>query len=116
MSLQGIRLGKDLMEVAGHALRANLTCLAPRVLPWAEQLRYLHNVLLRKVIVLELLGFHETMHCYFAYVQFQEVLHKITQRRAVAAFVGYPKQDPVNLVRGAQYLYRPPPAGASEPG
>ena len=47
--MQGIRLGKDLLEVAGHALRANLTCLAPRVLPWAEQLRYLHNLLLRKV-------------------------------------------------------------------
>lgn len=49
--LQGIRLGKDLMEVAGHALRANMTCLAPRVLPWAEQLRYLHNLFLRKVHV-----------------------------------------------------------------
>ena len=30
-------LGKELMIVAGKALRQNITRLAPKILPWSEQ-------------------------------------------------------------------------------
>ncbi|KAG0462492.1 hypothetical protein HPP92_020968 [Vanilla planifolia] len=39
--LVGISLSKDLMSVAGAALRANLSSLGPLILPLSEQLRFL---------------------------------------------------------------------------
>jgi len=36
----GVSLSKDLMTVAGEALRANITALGPRVLPVSEQLSH----------------------------------------------------------------------------
>ncbi len=44
----GMKIGRDLMEVAGRALRANVTVLAPRVLPASEQLLYAGNIFARK--------------------------------------------------------------------
>ncbi|XP_077242473.1 3-ketoacyl-CoA synthase 6-like [Tasmannia lanceolata] len=45
----GISLSKDLMYVAGDALKRNITTLAPIVLPISEKLRYLFNLLGRKL-------------------------------------------------------------------
>nr|CAD1826709.1 unnamed protein product [Ananas comosus var. bracteatus] len=45
----GIRLSKDLMAVAGDALRANITTIGPLVLPASEQLLFLLSLVARKV-------------------------------------------------------------------
>ncbi|XP_074574572.1 putative 3-ketoacyl-CoA synthase 20 [Curcuma longa] len=45
----GIALSKDLMAVAGAALKANISTLGPLVLPFSEQLLFLAAVLLKKV-------------------------------------------------------------------
>ncbi len=34
---KGVALSKELMDVAGDALKSNLTILGPMVLPWSEQ-------------------------------------------------------------------------------
>ncbi|KAF6998320.1 hypothetical protein CFC21_014444 [Triticum aestivum] len=41
----GVILSKDLMSVAGDALKANITALGPLVLPFFEQLRFVANKL-----------------------------------------------------------------------
>ncbi|CAN6313957.1 unnamed protein product [Urochloa humidicola] len=46
----GVSLSKELMSVAGDALRTNITTLGPLVLPLSEQLRFLAAVLLRRVL------------------------------------------------------------------
>jgi 3-ketoacyl-CoA synthase len=46
----GVSLSKELMSVAGEALRTNITTLGPLVLPLSEQLRFLGAVLLRRVL------------------------------------------------------------------
>jgi len=46
---RGVKLSKDLMNVAGKALRKNLTMLGPKVLPWSEQLKFALNMLHRKL-------------------------------------------------------------------
>jgi 3-ketoacyl-CoA synthase len=53
----GVSLSKDLMSVAGDALKANITTLGPLVLPYSEQLRFLLSLLRRK-----LSGFGPQMH------------------------------------------------------
>ena len=45
----GVHLSKDLMSVAGHALKANITTLGPLVLPISEQLLFFVNLVARKV-------------------------------------------------------------------
>jgi len=45
----GVSLSKDLMTVAGEALRTNITTLGPRVLPVSEQLRFLLALIARKL-------------------------------------------------------------------
>ncbi|KAJ7525134.1 hypothetical protein O6H91_17G037600 [Diphasiastrum complanatum] len=45
----GVSLSKHLMEVAGDALKTNMTTLGPLVLPISEQLRFLLNLISRKV-------------------------------------------------------------------
>ncbi len=45
----GVYLSKDLMAIAGHALKANITTLAPLVLPVSEQLLFFINLVARKV-------------------------------------------------------------------
>ncbi|MQL84617.1 hypothetical protein Taro_017122 [Colocasia esculenta] len=46
----GISLSKDLMEIAGSALRTNITALGPLVLPVSEQLLFLLSLLGRKLV------------------------------------------------------------------
>lgn len=45
----GVYLSKDLMSIAGHALKANITTLGPLVLPISEQLLFFLNLVMRKV-------------------------------------------------------------------
>ncbi|KAJ3673877.1 hypothetical protein LUZ60_005869 [Juncus effusus] len=45
----GVSLSKDLMAVAGEALKTNITTLGPLVLPMSEQLLFLGTILLRKI-------------------------------------------------------------------
>eukprot|EP01029_Cantina_marsupialis_P009673 TRINITY_DN2244_c0_g1_i1.p1 TRINITY_DN2244_c0_g1~~TRINITY_DN2244_c0_g1_i1.p1 ORF type:complete len:264 (+),score=48.11 TRINITY_DN2244_c0_g1_i1:868-1659(+) len=46
---RGVALSKKLMDVAGEALKTNITTLGPKILPWSEQLVFGFNVLQRKV-------------------------------------------------------------------
>jgi 3-ketoacyl-CoA synthase len=48
----GVKIGKELMEVAGMALKANITRLGPKVLPVSEQLIFAGNYVARKVSTL----------------------------------------------------------------
>ena len=45
----GVHLSKELMSIAGHALKANITTLGPLVLPISEQLIFFANLVARKV-------------------------------------------------------------------
>jgi len=46
----GINLSKDLMNIAGDALRANITAMGPLVLPASEQLLFALSFMARKVL------------------------------------------------------------------
>eukprot|EP00262_Sarcandra_glabra_P015533 TRINITY_DN4797_c0_g2_i1.p1 TRINITY_DN4797_c0_g2~~TRINITY_DN4797_c0_g2_i1.p1 ORF type:complete len:376 (-),score=22.44 TRINITY_DN4797_c0_g2_i1:232-1260(-) len=46
----GINLSKDLMAIAGEALKSNITTMGPLVLPASEQLFFLFNLIGRKLI------------------------------------------------------------------
>jgi 3-ketoacyl-CoA synthase len=46
----GVRLGKELMNVAGTVLKQNLTTLGPKVLPLSEKLMFGWNMVARKVM------------------------------------------------------------------
>ena len=46
--LVGVKIGKELMKVAGMALRANIMRLGPLVLPVSEQLLFAGNFVARK--------------------------------------------------------------------
>ncbi|XP_054806197.1 3-ketoacyl-CoA synthase 11-like [Prosopis cineraria] len=46
----GVSLSKDLMAVAGEALKANITTLGPLVLPMSEQLLIFFTLIARKVL------------------------------------------------------------------
>ena len=41
-------MSKDVIEVGGHALKANITTLGPLVLPVSEQLHFFTNMLFKK--------------------------------------------------------------------
>ena len=45
----GVYLSKNLMKIAGHALKANITTLGPLVLPLSEQILFFANLVARKV-------------------------------------------------------------------
>ncbi|XP_057488049.1 3-ketoacyl-CoA synthase 6-like [Actinidia eriantha] len=45
----GIRLDKDLMFIAGEALKSNITTMGPLVLPASEQLLFLFTLIRRKI-------------------------------------------------------------------
>ncbi|XP_024390354.1 3-ketoacyl-CoA synthase 11 [Physcomitrium patens] len=45
----GVTLSKDLMSVAGEALKINISTLGPLVLPWMEQLQFIISMVGRKV-------------------------------------------------------------------
>ncbi|KAL6854343.1 hypothetical protein ACP4OV_019246 [Aristida adscensionis] len=46
----GVSLARELMAVAGDALKTNITTLGPLVLPLAEQLKFLRSLLLRRAL------------------------------------------------------------------
>jgi len=46
---RGVALSKELMNVAGDALKSNITMLGPLVLPWSEQIKFFLNLCQRKV-------------------------------------------------------------------
>lgn len=46
----GVSLSKKIMQVAGDALRSNMTRLGPLVLPFSEQLPFVFNLISRKVL------------------------------------------------------------------
>ncbi|KAJ7962239.1 3-ketoacyl-CoA synthase [Quillaja saponaria] len=45
---QGVFVSKDVIEVGGHALKANITTLGPLVLPVSEQFHFFTNLLFKK--------------------------------------------------------------------
>ncbi|CAL9118850.1 unnamed protein product [Musa textilis] len=45
--IKGLSISRDLMEVGGHALKANITTLGPLVLPFSEQLLFFATLLHR---------------------------------------------------------------------
>ncbi|MED6130650.1 hypothetical protein PIB30_002764 [Stylosanthes scabra] len=45
---RGISVSKDVIEIGGHALKANITTLGPLVLPVSEQLHFFTNLLFKK--------------------------------------------------------------------
>ena len=45
----GVKIGKELMHAAGATLQANVTRLAPKVLPVSEMLIFAGNMVCRKV-------------------------------------------------------------------
>ncbi|XP_058227322.1 3-ketoacyl-CoA synthase 6 [Rhododendron vialii] len=49
----GIRLSKDLMVIAGEALKSNITTMGPLVLPASEQLLFLFTLIGRKIFNLK---------------------------------------------------------------
>lgn len=46
---KGIKIGKELMKVAGKALEINISTLGPKVLPLSEKLFFAANFIARKV-------------------------------------------------------------------
>ncbi|XP_078444723.1 3-ketoacyl-CoA synthase 6-like [Wolffia australiana] len=46
----GISLSKDLMAIAGEALKSNITTLGPLVLPASEQLLFLFSLIARRIL------------------------------------------------------------------
>ena len=46
----GVSLARELMAVAGDALKTNITTLGPLVLPLSEQLKFLRSLVLRRVL------------------------------------------------------------------
>ncbi|KAH9305887.1 hypothetical protein KI387_010291 [Taxus chinensis] len=47
---KGLSVSRDLLEIGGHALKANITTLGPLVLPVSEQLLFLATLICRKVL------------------------------------------------------------------
>lgn len=50
----GVALSKDLMAIAGEALKANITTLGPLVLPLSEQLLFFATLVARKVLKMKM--------------------------------------------------------------
>merc|ERR1712151_503177 len=48
--IRGVRLQKQIMQVAGDSLKVNISTLGPLVLPISEQLRFLANMVARRAI------------------------------------------------------------------
>ncbi len=58
----GVKIGKELMKVAGMALKANITRLGPKVLPLSEKLIFAGNYVARKVRFRISLTYIKAMH------------------------------------------------------
>lgn len=50
---KGLSVSRDLLEIGGHALKANITTLGPLVLPLSEQLLFLATLIGRKVLKMD---------------------------------------------------------------
>ena len=50
----GVALSKDLLAVAGEALKNNITTLGPLVLPISEQILFLVNLIARKIFKMKM--------------------------------------------------------------
>ncbi|KAG8661192.1 3-ketoacyl-CoA synthase 11 [Manihot esculenta] len=50
----GVSLSKELIVVAGGALKANITTLGPLVLPLSEQLKYLATLIIKKILKIKI--------------------------------------------------------------
>ena len=48
--IRGVRLSKQIMQIAGDALKRNITNLGPLVLPVSEQLKFFLNVFARRAV------------------------------------------------------------------
>ena len=48
--VRGVRLSKQIMQIAGDALKRNITNLGPLVLPVSEQIKFFCNLLARKAL------------------------------------------------------------------
>ncbi|KAL3925376.1 MAG: hypothetical protein SGPRY_003665 [Prymnesium sp.] len=48
--IRGVRLSKMIMQIAGDALKANITTLGPLTLPVSEQIIFFFNMLARKAV------------------------------------------------------------------
>merc|ERR1719421_572192 len=48
--VRGVRLSKQIMQIAGDALKRNITNLGPLILPLSEQLRFFCNLAARKAL------------------------------------------------------------------
>uniref|UniRef100_A0ACD5V8M1 Uncharacterized protein n=1 Tax=Avena sativa TaxID=4498 RepID=A0ACD5V8M1_AVESA len=59
----GVNLSKDLLAVAGESLKANITAVAPLVLPFSEQLLFLLGSKLRRVPDFGKAFDHFCVHC-----------------------------------------------------
>jgi 3-ketoacyl-CoA synthase len=46
---RGVRLGKELMGVAGRAMQKNISTLGPKILPYSEQIKFALNLVARKL-------------------------------------------------------------------
>lgn len=49
----GVTLSRDLMTIAGEALKANITTLGPLVLPFSEQARFISSLVAHKVLKMD---------------------------------------------------------------
>lgn len=47
--IKGLSISRDLLEVGGHALKANITTLGPLVLPFSEQILFFAALLYRQL-------------------------------------------------------------------
>ena len=45
-----VRLSRQIMQIAGDALKRNITNLGPLVLPFTEQIKFFCNLLARKAL------------------------------------------------------------------
>jgi len=48
--IKGVRLSKQIMQIAGDTLKINISTLGPQVLPLSEQVRFLANMIMRKAV------------------------------------------------------------------
>ena len=52
--VKGLSISKDLTEVAGHALKDNITTLGPLVLPLSEQFLFLAKLLCKRLLKIDM--------------------------------------------------------------
>jgi hypothetical protein len=83
---QGINLGKELMEVAGQAMRANLTTLAPRTLPLPEKLHYIRSLFVREVSATYFALLMEVCPPCLVFLQSSALVHSMMRRASVCVF------------------------------